>query len=108
MEKDTKLTVEEIFNKEFSVDFKGYSPVEVDQFLDDVIQDYVKYTELITTLEEKVTILERNNAGLKAHIMELEAKQRQAKETDNEESVNSLDLLRRIARLEDVVLKRKD
>lgn len=108
MEKNTKLTVEEIFNKEFAVDFKGYSPVEVDDFLDAVIQDYQKYEELLAIMQEKVAVLERNNAGLKAHIMELEAKQRQMKEVGSEESANSLDLLKRIARLEDAILKKND
>ena len=34
------LTPEEILNKEFNVDFKGYSPAEVDSFLDSVLEDY--------------------------------------------------------------------
>ena len=34
------LTPEEILNKEFNVDFKGYTPSEVDAFLDDVLEDY--------------------------------------------------------------------
>ena len=34
------LTPEEILNKEFKVDARGYRPQEVDKFLDMVIHDY--------------------------------------------------------------------
>ena len=34
MEKRFKLKVEDVLNKQFNIDFKGYSSVEVDEFLD--------------------------------------------------------------------------
>ena len=34
------LTPEQILNNEFSVEFKGYSPAEVDAFLDQILEDY--------------------------------------------------------------------
>ena len=43
MDKMINLSIDDIFNKEFSVDFKGYSPIEVDQFLDTVMADYKAY-----------------------------------------------------------------
>ena len=48
MEKRFKLKVEDVLNKQFNIDFKGYSSVEVDEFLDLVINDYqaVSYTHL--------------------------------------------------------------
>ena len=33
------LDIDAILNKQFNIDFKGYSPVEVDQFLDSVVRD---------------------------------------------------------------------
>ena len=43
MEKRFKLKVEDVLNKQFNIDFKGYSSVEVDEFLDLVINDYQEY-----------------------------------------------------------------
>ena len=40
MAKDMNLTAQEIYEKEFHVDLKGYAPAEVDEFLDMVIEDY--------------------------------------------------------------------
>ena len=39
MENKLNLDPQTILDKEFHVDFKGYSPAEVDEFLDSVIQD---------------------------------------------------------------------
>ena len=36
-----KLNAEAIYNKDFSIDFKGYSPKEIDEYLDVVISDYL-------------------------------------------------------------------
>ena len=36
----SKLNEQTIYNKEFNIEFKGYSTLEVDTFLDLVIQDY--------------------------------------------------------------------
>ena len=47
MEKRFNLTVQEVLDKQFNVDFKGYSSVEVDEFLDLVIADYQEYDEMI-------------------------------------------------------------
>lgn len=45
MAKDTNLTAQEIYDKEFHVDLKGYAPGEVDEFLDMVIEDYQGFEE---------------------------------------------------------------
>ena len=37
------LTPQEILDKEFKVDAKGYRPQEVDKFLDMVIRDYTEF-----------------------------------------------------------------
>ena len=42
MATDMNLTAQEIYEKEFHVDLKGYAPAEVDEFLDMVIEDYQK------------------------------------------------------------------
>ena len=50
MAKDMNLTAQEIYEKEFHVDLKGYAPAEVDEFLDMVIEDYQKYDEKVEEL----------------------------------------------------------
>ena len=49
------LTAQEIYEKEFHVDLKGYAPAEVDEFLDMVIEDYQKYDEKVEELGAAVT-----------------------------------------------------
>ena len=69
MAKDMNLTAQEIYEKEFHVDLKGYAPAEVDEFLDMVIEDYQKYDEkveelgaAVTRYEEKIKELNYNFA----------------------------------------------
>ena len=50
------LTAQEIYEKEFHVDLKGYAPAEVDEFLDMVIEDYQKYDEKVEELQKKYNI----------------------------------------------------
>ena len=41
-----QLDAKKILDKEFHVDLKGYSPSEVDEFLDLVISDYQLYEQI--------------------------------------------------------------
>lgn len=59
MENKLNLDPQTILDKEFHVDFKGYSPAEVDEFLDSVIQDYQIYERKIGELGEKLMAQER-------------------------------------------------
>ena len=38
-----KLSAKDIFEKEFEKSLRGFKPIEVDSFLDDVISDYQKW-----------------------------------------------------------------
>lgn len=40
-----KLTPKDIVNKHFKPKMRGYDPADVDEFLDDVIQDYEMYAK---------------------------------------------------------------
>jgi len=105
MEKEFQLDIDKILNQEFSVDFKGYSPQEVDQFLDMVIQDFQTYDSVIEELEERLRTALKNNANLKNSITELEGKVSSFKNMDG--NINQIDLIRRIARLEEIVFRKK-
>ena len=60
------LTPEEILNKEFNVDFKGYSPAEVDSLLDSVLEDYQIMEENIQQLLDAVATLQNQVKDLTA------------------------------------------
>lgn len=42
---NVKLTPKDIVNKHFKPKMRGYDPNDVDEFLDDVIQDYETYSK---------------------------------------------------------------
>ena len=55
------LTPEEILNKEFKIDARGYRMQEVDKFLDMVIRDYTEFLRTIKKLEkDNLDLIEDN------------------------------------------------
>ena len=44
------LTPQDILEKEFKVDARGYRAQEVDKFLDMIIKDYTEYNKVIKSL----------------------------------------------------------
>ena len=96
------LTPQEILDKEFKIDARGYRPQEVDKYLDMVIRDYTEFINLIKRSEREIKDLREDNAKLKAEIRSLR-EQLVANESSNEGNVNNVDLLRRISQLEKVV-----
>ena len=96
------LTPEEILNTEFNVDFKGYSASQVDAFLDLILDDYSKTEENIQELLDLIASLQDEIRELNAKNVELEGKQR-AFDLSNTTSYSSVDILKRISRLEEEV-----
>ena len=96
------LTPQEILDKEFKIDARGYRPQEVDKYLDMVIRDYTEFINIIKRSEREIKDLREDNAKLKAEIRSLR-EQLVANESSNEGNVNNVDLLRRISQLEKVV-----
>ena len=47
------LTPQEILDKEFKIDARGYRPQEVDKFLDLVIRDYTEFSTIINSQEKQ-------------------------------------------------------
>ena len=101
MEKRFKLKVEDVLNKQFNIDFKGYSSVEVDEFLDLVINDYQEYD-----LGERLQEYEKQIAAMKAKIIELEGKQGAVQE-ESAAANGNVDILKRLTRLENAVFASK-
>ena len=69
------LDIDAILNKQFNIDFKGYSPVEVDQFLDSVVRDYDSYEKMLSEVSDEAEHLKNENSALKSKVAELEAKE---------------------------------
>ena len=99
------LTPEEILNKEFNIDFKGYAPAEVDAFLDSVLEDYQIMEENIQQLLDAVATLQNQIKDLTAKNIELEGR-KMAFDLSNTTSYSSVDVLKRISRLEELVYKK--
>ena len=65
------LTPQEILEKEFNIDARGFRPQEVDKFLDMVIRDYTEYNNIIKKLEQDIKDLTDDNMKLKQEIRRL-------------------------------------
>ena len=66
------LTPQEILEKEFKIDARGYRPQEVDKFLDMVIRDYTEYSNIVRKLEKDIKDLTDDNIKLKQEIRRLQ------------------------------------
>ena len=96
------LSAKEILEKDFKIDPKGYSPKEVDQFLDLVIKDYVDFENTTKKLIAEIKTLESDNSKLRAEIRNLKASLEIAN-SNKDKAVTNVDLLKRISDLEKVV-----
>ena len=94
------LTPEDILNKEFNVDFKGYAPAEVDTFLDAILDDYQRMEVNVQQLLDTVATLQNQVKELTAKNVELEGR-KVAFDLSNTTSYSSVDILKRISRLEE-------
>lgn len=97
------LTPEEILNKDFRVDTRGYRIQEVDEFLDVIITDYQAYNKLITSLKEENEKQIEEILELKQEIRNLKTSVEISKSLGNNEGVSSVDILKRISQLEKIV-----
>ncbi len=103
------LTPNDILEKEFKIDARGYRPQEVDKFLDMIIRDYTEFNSIIKKYDKEVKDLTEENNRLKHDIMVLKEQLEVAKA--NETKVNNptnVDLLKRISQLEKVVFGKEN
>jgi len=104
------LTVQEILEKEFKIDARGYRPQEVDKFLDMVIRDYTEYIAVIKKLEKDLKDLSKDNSRLKQEIRYLKEQLELQNSTDLSQTrpITNIDLLKRISQLEKVVFGKEE
>ena len=100
------LTMQDILEKEFNIDARGYRMQEVDQFLDIIIRDYNEYNNMIKKLSEENSRLAQENASLKQEVRSLESSIETVK--GGEKEITNVDLLRRISNLEKIILGKEE
>lgn len=102
------LDIQTILDKQFDIDFKGYSPAQVDSFLDLVMEDYQTYQDITAELNQKIAELERTNASLRAKLIEEEGRNRAFEQNAASPAMQgaaNVDILKRISRLEEQVFE---
>ena len=107
-DKIIQLDADEIINKKFNVDFRGYAPVEVGRFLNTIARDYMTYDEIISDLKDQIRKLQDEKLQLKGQLKELEDRKpaSPAVNANGELSLTQLDIIRRLSRLEEAVFKK--
>ena len=97
------LTPQDILDKEFKIDTRGYRPQEVDKFLDLVINDYNEFITEIKNLKKERDFLNDENNKLKNELRRLKANIEAAEGSSQSNNVSNVDLLRRLSNLEKTV-----
>ena len=100
------LTMQDILEKEFKIDARGYRPQEVDKFLDIIIKDYNEYNNIIRNLEKEKRALALENQNLKNEERNLRSSSEAAR--IGEKEITNVDLLRRISQLEKIILGKSE
>ena len=96
------LTSQDILDKEFKIDTRGYRPQEVDKFLDIVIRDYDEFNSCIKEMDESNKTLMEENMRLKQQIRNLTMRL-ETIETNSNNGTNTADVLRRLSNLEKII-----
>jgi len=96
------LMPQDILEKEFKIDTRGYRLKEVDQFLDIIIGDYEQFFKMINSLEQEKADLLGEIMKLKQELRTARTNVEIAKSTDAPE-VTNVDIMRRLAQLEKMV-----
>lgn len=101
MRGNISLTPQDILEKEFKIDTRGYRLKEVDQFLDEIIGDYEQFYMIIKELEKEKEEYLREIMNLKQELRNVKMSIDIAKGNDKE--VTNIDILRRVSNLEKIV-----
>ena len=95
------LTMQDILEKEFKIDARGYRAQEVDKFLDMVMSDYTEFMNIIKHLEKENRILTSDYNKLKNDYRKLRDTIDSASESSS--GITNVDLLKRVSNLEKAI-----
>ena len=100
MEDKIVLTTNDILEKQFKIDARGYRPQEVDKFLDIIMEDYIEYDNIIKRYDSELKAMMEENSRLKNELRNLKSTLSVA---ENNKGVTNVDILRRLGELEKIV-----
>ena len=93
---------QDILEKDFKIDTRGYRLKEVDQFLDVIIGDYESFLEIINNLEKEKAELLGEIMNLKQELRNSRLSVEVASSSATSE-VTNVDIMRRLSQLEKMV-----
>lgn len=96
------LMPQDILEKDFKIDTRGYRLKEVDQFLDIIIGDYEQFLEIINNLEKEKADLLGEIMNLKQELRNFQLSTEVATSRGTGE-VTNVDILKRLSQLEKMV-----
>ena len=99
---------QDILEKEFKIDTRGYRLKEVDQFLDIIIGDYEQFLNIINNLEKEKADLLGEIMSLKQELRTSKMSVEVARNNVEVPEVTNLDILRRLSQLEKMVYSSKN
>ena len=102
------LTQDDILEKEFKIDTRGYRLKEVDQFLDLIIADYATFIDVIKKQELEKDKLTEEIIRLKKQLRDANVNAEIAKASSNNGTVNNVDILKRLSNLEKVIFGKEE
>ena len=102
------LMPQDILEKEFKIDTRGYRLREVDQFLDTIIGDYEKFLNIINNLEKEKSDLLAEIVNLKQELRNSKLNMEVANSNTSNGEVTNVDILRRLSQLEKMVYNMSD
>lgn len=102
------LTQDDILEQEFKIDTRGYRLKEVDQFLDLIIADYGTFIDIIKRQEMEKDRLTEEVIRLKKQLRDASVNVEIAKASQGNQSVNNVDILKRISNLEKVIFGKNE
>lgn len=97
------LMPQDILDKDFKIDTRGYRLKEVDQFLDVIISDYEKFLEIINNLEKEKAELLGEIMNLKQELRNSKLNMEVVSNSRSNGEVTNVDIMRRLSQLEKMV-----
>ena len=98
------LTPDDILEKEFKIDTRGYRLKEVDQYLDLIIQDYQTFLDLIKKQDKEKNELAEEVLRLKQELRDANVNIEMANANANSNAnVTNIDIIKRLSNLEKIV-----
>lgn len=102
------LMPQDILEKEFKIDTRGYRLKEVDQFLDIIIGDYEQFFNIINGLEKEKADLLNENMSLKQELRNCKLSMEAMRSSADLPEMNNVDIIRRVSQLEKIVYDMKN